>query len=115
MNYFAFSDSDYRELNGPVNDAEEIKNALLIGAGFRRALETCALNFIYPPRALFDYKEEGICFKLITGEEANQNTALWLSTANIVLAVSAGQLKLIHPRSSWISQMQALRDLVCDA
>ncbi|KAF8258285.1 caspase domain-containing protein [Lactarius quietus] len=65
INYaFSVNDKDFRELKGPVNDAKEIKKALI---------------------ELFDYKEEDIF--LMTDEEAHKDTAQWPSKANIMQAL----------------------------
>ncbi|KAI9436821.1 caspase domain-containing protein [Lactarius psammicola] len=53
-----------RALRGPVNDAKEMKKALI---------------------ELFHYKEGDIC--LMTDEEANRETTLWPSKANIMHAL----------------------------
>lgn len=54
----------YRPLKGPINDAKEVKKALI---------------------ELFNYKAEDVY--LMTDEEANRNTALWPSEANILKAL----------------------------
>ncbi|KAH8989865.1 caspase domain-containing protein [Lactarius hatsudake] len=51
----------HRELKGPVNDAKEMKKALI---------------------ELFDYMEEDV--RLMTDEEANKDSALWPSKENIM-------------------------------
>ncbi|KAH9038752.1 caspase domain-containing protein [Lactarius pseudohatsudake] len=51
----------YRELKGPVNDAKEMKKALI---------------------ELFDYMEEDV--RLMTDEETNRDSALWPSKENIM-------------------------------
>ncbi|KAI9445812.1 caspase domain-containing protein [Lactarius psammicola] len=67
INYTPSADDNeqgHRQLQGPVNDAKEMKKALI---------------------ELFHYKEEDI--RLMTDEEANGNTALWPSEANITGAL----------------------------
>ncbi|KAI9438820.1 caspase domain-containing protein [Lactarius indigo] len=52
----------HRELKGPINDAKEMKKALI---------------------ELFDYREEDV--RLMTDEEVNRDSALWPSKENIML------------------------------
>ena len=69
----------YRPLTGPVNDAKEVKDALI------GEVQTAALLPTHSTRILsdiFNYKKEDIC--LMTDEEVNLNTELWPSKANIV-------------------------------
>ena len=70
----------YSELKGPVNDAKEMKKALIGAVSARAPLRSCDLTRL--STELFDYKEEDIC--LMTDEEAHKDTALWPSEANIV-------------------------------
>jgi len=68
INYTSSTDDNehgYRQLKGPVNDAKEVKEALI---------------------ELFNYQEQDIY--LMTDEEANANTARWPSEANIMKALS---------------------------
>lgn len=95
------NDQGYRELKGPVNDAKEIKKAL-IGRAF-----TVSPLFAGSTRLLsdvFDYKEEDI--RLMTDEEANGNTAMWPSEANIVRLVPAlarSSIKMYPPADAGIA------------
>lgn len=86
------SEQSYRELKGPVNDAKEMKRAL-IGAVSAFPLLLSGLTRLLLPE-LFDYKEEDIC--LMTDEEAHKDTALWPSQANIVRVVFPRTYALIH-------------------
>jgi hypothetical protein len=76
------NEQGYRELKGPVNDAKEMKKAL-IGAVVSLALELLGLTRL--STELFDYKEEDIC--LMTDEEVHKNTALWPTKDNIVRVI----------------------------
>ncbi|KAH9059176.1 caspase domain-containing protein [Lactarius vividus] len=67
INYTSTTDENeqgFRQLKGPINDAKEVKKALI---------------------GLFHYKEEDIC--LMTDEEANCDTSLWPSEENIMKAM----------------------------
>ncbi|KAH8989874.1 caspase domain-containing protein [Lactarius hatsudake] len=75
INYTSATDENeqaFRQLQGPINDAKEVKTALI---------------------GLFHYKEEDIC--LMTDDEANRNTALWPSEENIMKALC----DLVHDAS----------------
>lgn len=82
INYASSSDDNeqgYRPLKGPINDAKEVQEAL-IGEVQSTALPlTCSTRLLLD---VFNYKKEDIC--LMTDEEANRDTALWPSQANIV-------------------------------
>ncbi len=105
-----------RSLQGPVNDAKEIKK-ILIGGVSAVALP---LTSSTPPLAeVFRYKEKDIF--LMTDEEANRDTTHWPSEENIVslciriIAYSRMLCRVPFLRSSTIFQIRALQDLVRDA
>ena len=84
INYTSFESADenehgYRPLTGPVNDAKEVKDALIGEAQIPALLLTHSTRTLSD---IFNYKEEDI--RLMTDEEVNLNTELWPSKANIV-------------------------------
>ena len=105
----------YRPLQGPVNDAKDVKKALIGGAYLAALLLTRSTPLL---SELFHYKEDDIC--LMTDEEANRNTALWPSEANIV-SLSFRMRPYVVPLSLptltdiRLAQRKALRDFVRDA
>ena len=118
INYTSSTDDHeqgYRQLQGPVNDAKDVKKALIGGFWPAALLLTRSTPLL---SELFHYKERDIC--LMTDEEANRNTALWPSEANIV-SLSFRIRPYVVPLSlptltdiRW-AQMQALCDFVRDA
>ena len=84
INYTSSESADenehgYRPLTGPVNDAKEVKDALISEAQIVALLRTHSTRTLSD---IFNYKEEDI--RLMTDEEVNLNTELWPSKANIV-------------------------------
>ena len=84
INYTSSESADenehgYRPLTGPVNDAKEVKDALIGEAQIPALLLTHSTRTLSD---IFNYKEEDI--RLMTDEEVNLNTELWPSKANIV-------------------------------
>ncbi len=77
-----YNEKGYRELKGPVNNAKEMKKALIGGVSTVAFPLTSSTRL---PPELFHYKEEDI--RSMTDEEANMNTALWPSKENIVSLV----------------------------
>src|SRR5258708_4885408 len=69
----------YSKLNGPVNDAKEMKKILIGGVS---AIALPLTDSTLPLAEVFRYKKEDIF--LMTDDGANRNTPRWPSLVNIV-------------------------------